>query len=139
MTRRATLRQLWLIGGAAACFACSAADETRRVPDEGPEAQLLNVAQDFNVCPHFEGSLVLPQTIAPGQQAVIGVRGVDPDGEDAALTYDWSVTSGELMETGHGYAKYSCDETGPQIVSIVTTDARDCHVQLDIAVNCLER
>lgn len=139
MSWQARLLRLALLGSAAICFACSASDQTRAKPEEEPEHEILNVAQDFNVCPHFEGSIVLPQTIPPGQQAVIVVRAVDPDGDDRALSYAWSATSGELSETTAGSTKYLCDETGPQIVSIVTTDARNCHVQLDIAVNCLER
>lgn len=120
-------------------LACSASDESKKVPEDEPDAQELNVAQDFNICPHFEGSIVLPQTIAPAQEAVIVVRAVDPDGDDAKLSYAWSVSAGVLTETVGGSAKYLCNETGPQIVSIVTTDARNCHAQLDIAVNCLER
>jgi hypothetical protein len=136
---RGRLRRLALLCGTTACLSCSASDQSKAKPEEEPEDQILNVAQNFNVCPRFEGSIVLPQTIAPGQEAVIVVRAVDPDGDDRALSYGWSVTSGELSETVGGSTKYLCDELGPQIVSIVTTDAPGCHVQLDIAVNCLER
>lgn len=121
------------------CVACGSSDQTRAAQNDEPPDQQLNVSQDFNLCPYFEGSLVLPQTIAPGQTAVVVVRAVDPDGDDEALTYEWSVSAGELTEVDGPSIAYLCSETGPQILTVVTKDARDCHSTLTIAVTCLDR
>ena len=116
---------------------CGSADQTRAVPP--PDDSLLNVTENVNLCPHFEGSLILPQTIPPGVLAIVVVRAVDPDGNDAALTYDWSLTAGAFSETLGPSTKYSCTDLGPQVLTVVTKDAHDCHVSLDIGVSCLDK
>jgi hypothetical protein len=98
----------------------------------------VHVTENVNLCPHFEGSLVLPQTIPPETKAIVIVRGVDPDGDSAALTYEFSVSAGELSETVGPSTKYSCTELGPQVLTVVTKDAHDCHAKLDIDVTCMD-
>jgi hypothetical protein len=136
--RHSALAGLLSLGAALCSLACGSSDQTRASRAE-PADQSLNVEQDFNVCPYFESSVILPQTIAPGQTAAVIVRAVDPDGDDALLAYEWSVSAGELTEVDGPSIAYSCTDTGAQILTVVAKDARGCHSTLDIAVTCLER
>jgi hypothetical protein len=118
---------------------CGSADRTKQERPEEPDSQAVNVEQTINICPQFVGSIVLPQTIPPGETAVVGVHATDPDGDDALLTYEWTATSGTFSDPEQAATHYDCDATGAQILTVVTKDARGCHVQLDIAVTCLAR
>ncbi len=138
MTTRAKLDLGLVVATLALVLGCGAADETRTAREEPIDDSLLNVAGNVNICPHFLGSLVLPQSISAGQTAVIIARAVDPDGDDAALTFDWNASAGTLSETVRSATKYSCTDTGGQVLTVVTKDARDCHVALDIDVACLD-
>jgi hypothetical protein len=136
----------WLLPACYACClsaslvslcGCSSTDRSGQAAE--PDGQLLNVDQDFNVCPEFQGSIVLPQTIPLAQQAFVAVRAIDPDGDDSSLTYAWSATSGMLSDPTRAATHYDCRSAGAQILSVVTEDARNCHARLDIAVTCLAR
>lgn len=122
---------LWLQVG------CSAADQTRTARDEPPEQEVVDVNTNVNLCPRFDGSLIVPQTIQPGQTAVVVVNASDPDGDSATLTYEWSATSGSIVESEGPGAKYSCGDAGPQILTVTTKDARGCHAKLEIHLSCL--
>lgn len=123
----------WLV-----LVACGSADHSEQErPASG--SPVLNVEQGFNICPQFQGSLVLPQTIAPRERAIVAVIVSDPDGDDAKLSYVWTASSGSLDAPDSSQTGYVCDDTGAQVLHVVAEDARGCHVALDITVTCLSR
>jgi hypothetical protein len=120
----------------ACLLGCGSADETRTVkPDD--EAHTLEFTPTLNLCPHFEGSFILPQTIAPGAVALLGVRAVDPDGDDLAISYGWSALSGAFTKPDRPVTEYSCDALGDQPLNVTATDSANCDATLQVSVTCL--
>ena len=126
---------------AAASFAllsgCGSADQTRAARDEEATPELVDFSPAINVCPRFEGSLILPQSIPHAGAAFIAVRAVDPDADDLTLTFAWSATSGDFSAPERPVTEYRCADDGDQALTIVTRDASNCDRALHLDVTCL--
>lgn len=123
---------------AALCIGgCGAADGTPTAPDDDDGPTSVAFTHDANTCPLFEGSLVLPRAILAGENALVAVRAVDPDADDLTLKYHWSAATGEFTEPTLPITEYRCSERGPQLLTVVASDQRDCDVQLQLDVLCV--
>jgi hypothetical protein len=128
-----------LLGWAMPCsFAllagCGSADSSRAVQGEPPEDATL--AATINTCPAFAYSMVLPQTIAPGETAFVVALGTDPDSDDALLKYRWSASSGAFGHPTDPLSEYTCADAGPQVLTVTTSDPDGCENNLDFDVVC---
>ena len=115
---------------------CGSADETRAAQDE-PQDTDVSVHPAINVCPHFEGAYILPQSIPLGSSALIGVRAVDPDASYLHLKFSWSATSGTFSDPDRPTTEYRCDALGDQSLTVVAVDASRCDAEYHIVVTCL--
>ena len=122
--------------GALGLLSCGAADHAQVPPTESPDAG-TQVASGVNVCPHFEGSLILPQRIRPSESALVAVRVSDPDGDDSQLVFTWSATSGAFSSSDKAVTDYSCSEVGLQQLTFKAQDRQGCSSDMTIAVECI--
>ena len=127
-----------LIGiGAAALFACGSGEQTQ--PSQMSEPQpITQVDPTVNVCPLFGGSLIIPLDIGPAVSSQIAVRATDPDGDDAALVYDWSASSGTFSRPDQPTTAYRCSALGAQALRVRARDPRGCFNSLVLNVNCID-
>lgn len=116
---------------------CGSADQTRAARSDDEDNKLVDISPGLNLCPRFEGSIILPQTIPVAGTAFIAVRATDPDADDLDLKYAWSATSGEFSEPSESVTEYTCGEPGEQSLTVTALDAADCDVELHLDVTCL--
>jgi hypothetical protein len=130
---------LRLVGGVLPCsvallLGCGAADSSRAVQDEPPDAAQLDAT--VNTCPSFAYSMVLPQAIRAGETAFVVALATDPDSDDALLTYRWSASSGDFGHANDPLSEYTCADAGPQVLTVTTSDPDGCENNLDFDVVC---
>lgn len=119
-----------------AIVACGAADAA--ISPQPAEDEEVEVASSVNACPSFAFNLVLPKVIRPEEDAVVAVVATDVDSDDTKLSYFWSATSGAFAEPRVGFTNYRCSDSGPQVLSVFTSDPEGCESYLDLDVTCLE-
>ena len=130
--------RVWTAAASFVFLGCGAADQTRTA--QGDDADMLvSVNPRINVCPHFEGSFILPQSIPIDSASFIAVRAVDPDGTDDELAYAWSADSGAFTAPERATTEYRCAAQGNQTLTLVATDADQCDAWLHIDVTCLSQ
>jgi hypothetical protein len=117
-------------------FSCGAGDQTV-VPEASAGGEGAEVASGVNVCPQFEGSLVMPQRIHPEQASVIAVRASDPDAADSQLVFAWTATGGTLNPSDKSVTVYHCAQPGQEQLTVTATDRQGCVSDLTIAVECI--
>lgn len=115
-------------------LACGAADSTKAERDD--VAEPVDVTTSVNQCPTFAYSMVLPQALRPGEAATVVAFATDPDSDDTLLRYNWSATSGAFDEPDAAFALYRCAATGPQVLSVTTSDPNGCEKHLEFGVSC---
>ena len=124
------------VGLAALCvLGCGVADRV----DAGDPGAETRVASGVNVCPHFEGALILPQRIAPDETAFIAVRATDPDAADSLLIFAWSAMSGTFTFSDEPVTNYSCSKLGAEQLTVTAKDRPGCSSDLTISVECVAR
>jgi hypothetical protein len=126
LARLSTLLPLFL--------ACGAADSSKAERDD--VAEPVDVNTEVNQCPTFAYSMVLPQALRPGEAATVVAFATDPDSDDTLLRYNWSATSGAFDEPDAAFALYRCAATGPQVLSVTTSDPNGCEKHLDFGISC---
>lgn len=133
------MRSLSLTLSFACCalLGCGASDQTQITPSDDGLVQ-FKVDPNFNECPTFTQSLVIPQEIPPRFSAAVVVIATDPDGPNAALEYTWSASSGAFTDEKQPTTRYGCEARGRQILKLDAVDARGCQSRLAIAVDCLD-
>jgi hypothetical protein len=130
--------RLWAAASFAFLLGCGAADQTRSARDDD-ESMLVNVNPRINICPHFEGAFILPQSIPRSTSAFIAVRTVDPDGNELDLAYEWSAGSGAFTAPDRPTTDYTCEAEGDQTLTLVATDVDSCDAWLHLDVTCLSQ
>jgi hypothetical protein len=119
-------------------LACSSGEHpSEREPEPAASADPTEVQSGVNVCPRFDGSLVMPQRIAPNEAAVITVSATDPDAPDSLLTFAWSAPSGSFTASDKPVTIYRCTRVGAEQLSVVARDRRGCTTELKIDVECV--
>src|SRR6478609_5733850 len=117
-------------------LACGSGEQlpARESADAGDEQAQVN--SGVNVCPVFDGSLVMPQRIGPGQSSSIVVRATDPDAPDSQLVFAWSALSGSFSVSDKRATSYRCGEPGKQRLAFTATDRAGCVSTLNVDVEC---
>ncbi|HEX2670355.1 MAG TPA: hypothetical protein VHM25_05755 [Polyangiaceae bacterium] len=121
---------------ALSAFACGAADRAP-TPEPIASADPTEVQSGVNVCPRFDGSLVMPQRIAPNEASVITVSATDPDAPDSLLVFSWSAASGTFSASDKPVTVYHCTRVGAEQLTVVARDRRGCTTELTIDVECV--
>jgi hypothetical protein len=111
--------------------------EHQKIPPVAEAEAGTQVASGVNVCPRFEGSLILPQRIRPGETAVVAVRVSDPDAADSQLVFAWTATSGTFSASDSSVTNYDCSEIGSEQLTFSAVDRQGCSSSLTIAVECI--
>jgi hypothetical protein len=124
------------IVGAACVLACGVADrvDVENTGDLGGETRITS---GVNVCPHFEGSLILPERIAPSESAFIAVRATDPDAADSLLVFAWTALSGTFSASDEPVTNYSCSKLGTEQLTVTAKDDQGCSSDLTLPVECI--
>jgi hypothetical protein len=117
-------------------LACGTADHATVPPAPEGDAS-ASVASVVNLCPRFDGSLVLPQHIPPMQSAMLAVTATDPDGADSELVFAWSAPSGVFSDRDKPVTNYNCSELGQEQLTITAADHQGCSSTLTIGVVCI--
>jgi hypothetical protein len=134
---KVSIVRLTLFGlGACALFGCGTGEQTP-VPDLADAQPYVQIDPTVNVCPTFDASLVIPLDIPPKASAQIVVRATDPDGDSAAIIYDWTAPSGSFSNPNRSTTTYSCAALGPQALRVSALDERSCASSLVINVDCI--
>jgi hypothetical protein len=121
---------------ACAVFGCGASPQVD-TPQSTDSKPLVAFDPEINVCPVFEGMLVIPLDIPPNVPAQIIVKVTDPDGIDAALTYEWSAPSGNFSDPKSPITAYRCAELGPQALRVTAEDVVGCGRSTELNVSCV--
>lgn len=106
-------------------------------PEPAASADPTEVQSGVNVCPRFDGSLVMPQRIAPNEPSVITVSATDPDAPDSLLVFSWSAPSGTFSSNDKPVTIYRCTRVGAEQLTVVARDRRGCTTELKIDVECV--
>jgi hypothetical protein len=114
------------------CVGCGAADQTRYEREETPQA-----VTHTNACPSFNWFRLLPRSPVVGEPTEIVVDVIDPDAPSSELTLAWQAPSGVFSEPELAITDYTCDEQGPQTLTLSAQDALECTKVLDLIVQCL--
>jgi hypothetical protein len=61
----------------------------------------------------------------------------DPDAPSSELQLSWQANTGEFSEPELAITEYTCDDLGPQTLSLSARDQLDCIKVLDLTVECL--
>jgi hypothetical protein len=128
---------LLIAATALSLLACGAADHAVTQGSAEAGAAPAQVSSGVNVCPHFEGSLVMPQRIGPTESAQIAVRASDPDAADSLLVFAWSAPSGSFSADDKPVTSYTCGELGTEQLTVTARDGHDCIDELKINVECV--
>ena len=123
--------------GACALLGCGSGEQTQPTQAADPQA-FTQIDPTINVCPAFGGALVIPLDIGPNVLAQLVVHATDPDGNSAALAYDWSAPSGTFSDPNQPTTTYRCSAPGAQALQVRARDERDCYGSLILNVNCLD-
>ena len=123
-----------LLLASTACGAADASHAARPAPEDDAV-----VASSVNTCPSFAFYFVLPRQIHLDEFAIAGVQGIDADSDDTELRYVWSATSGTFSTPGRASTQYRCSESGPQVLTVTTSDAEGCAGALALDVNCADQ
>jgi hypothetical protein len=130
------------LAAALCALACGSGEHTT-IPvtgeDAGADASGTQVASVVNLCPRFDGSLVTPQRITPGESALVAVTVTDPDGPSSELVFSWTATSGVFSASDKPVTSYTCSKLGTQQLSVVVKDRPGCTSQLSINVECVSK
>ncbi|HEY0467793.1 MAG TPA: hypothetical protein VGC79_26510 [Polyangiaceae bacterium] len=118
-------------------FACGAGDQADVTEVMNGDDAGAEVASGINVCPHFEGSLVMPQRIRPNEPSVIAVGATDPDASDSQLVFAWTGTAGTFDPSDKSVTIYRCTRLGSELLTVTATDRKGCVSSLKIAVECI--
>ena len=130
--------RVWAAFSFACAVGCGAAEQTRTTQEDDP-SMLVEVNPRINICPHFEGSFILPQSIPLDSSSFIAVRTVDPDGSASDLSFAWYAESGVFSAPARPTTEYRCVAQGEQTLTLVATDADLCDAWLHIDVTCLSQ
>lgn len=120
-------------------LACGGAEHNRVPEPIEAGAEPAKVSSEINICPRFEGSLVMPKRIGPDESSVIAVSATDPDAPDSLLIFDWNAPSGSFSENGKSVTSYRCAEIGSQRLTVTAEDRWGCVGTLTIDVECLAK
>lgn len=113
---------------------CGSSDSTRVVQETPPNDVPFDTG--VKVCPSFIYTMVLPQAIRPGEVATVMAFATDPRWNDNELKYLWSATSGGFDRPDASLSQYTCADSGPQVLSVTTSDPEGCENNLDFDVIC---
>ena len=116
--------------------ACGAGDRAP-TPEPAASADPTEVQSGINVCPRFDGSIVMPQRIAPNEASVITVSATDPDAPDSLLAFSWSAPSGTFSSSDKPVTIFHCTRVGAEQLTVVARDRRGCTAELQIDVECV--
>jgi len=113
---------------------CGAADGTKTAREQAPDD--VKIDTGINACPSFIYTMVLPEAIRSGEVATVMAFATDPDWDDNKLKYVWSATSGGFDSPNDSLSQYTCADSGPQVLSVTTSDPEGCENNLDFHVVC---
>lgn len=124
-------------GAFLALLGCGSGEQTPSQGSAGASDEQAQVSSGVNVCPIFEGSLVMPQRINPGQSSAIVVRATDPDAPDSQLVFSWTAASGSFSASDKKTTSYRCEAPGMQRLTFTATDRVGCISTLNVDVECV--
>lgn len=119
-------------------LACGSADHTQIPPPDDDAGREAQVGSGVNVCPHFDGSVVLPQRIGRDESAYVAAMATDPDAANAQLVFSWTAASGVFTVQDKPMTSYRCSRVGPEDLLVTAKDRQGCSSHLTIPVECIE-
>jgi hypothetical protein len=118
-------------------FACGAGDHVAIPPVEADGGTETHIASGVNLCPHFDGSLLLPQSLHPNESAYVQVSASDPDAPDSQLVFSWSASSGAFSASDKPVTNYTCAKLGTAQLTVTAKDQQGCTADLNLFVACV--
>lgn len=121
-----------------ACLSCGAAEQ---LSYEGVTEEVEPAPQAItrtNACPEFGYWVLSPRTLAVGETTEIAVDVSDPDAPRSRLSFAWQAATGAFSDRFWSDTAYTCQNAGPQALTLLARDADDCTSRLELAVVCLE-
>lgn len=90
---------------------------------------------ELNTCPLIDGISASPAETSVGTPVALSAEAHDGDGSPAALSYQWSVSSGALANGTTRTPTFTCGAAGPVTIELVVSDS-DCTDTLRATVTC---
>jgi hypothetical protein len=87
-----------------------------------PQPGTADLNGTFNVCPYIDAVLALPDHAAIGGSVELHGSARDPDDPNAALTYEWTASSGVLMDATAPVTLLRCTEPGVALIGLKVSD-----------------
>jgi hypothetical protein len=122
---------------AALCALDCGTGEHVDVPETSSVDASTGISSGVNLCPYFQGSLILPQQLRPRESASITVRATDPDAADSQLVFSWSAASGTFSADDKPVTNYECSKLGTLPLTVTATDRQGCSIGLTLSVDCI--
>jgi 5'-nucleotidase len=94
----------------------------------------------LNVCPVIDGITISPNSLSVGASVPVSAAAHDSDAGPAALTYQWTATSGTLSDPSSPNPTFSCTAAGTATLTLTVTDgdpSPTCPAKLTADVTCV--
>jgi hypothetical protein len=122
---------------ALAAFGCGtpAESETAPAPVAAPSSSTrVDVTYVLDDCPDFYAFTLEPRNPGLETPTAVTVQASDPEGDP--INYSWSARAGRLRDVLENRATYQCIELGPDTITVVAADDKNCQRTLNIRVSC---
>ena len=102
-----------------------------------PDAGQALVTTTVNSCAVIDGVSANPSSAAVGTTMALQVMAHDPDSGPAALSYNWSSSTGSLTAGTTSTPTFTCTEAGTvTLIAAVSDGDSGCNVSLPFTVTC---
>lgn len=89
---------------------------------EGNRTGTALINGSLNVCPVIDGIGASPTEVLVGGSIALSATAHDSDAAPAALSYQWSASSGSLSSTTGASPTFKCTEPGPATITLGVSD-----------------
>jgi len=104
-----------------------------------PGAGSATVNGVINTCPVIDGLNAVPAEVVIGNAVSLSASAHDSDAAPAALTYQWSATSGTFNDVASANPKFTCGQTGVATLTLKVSDgdpSASCADTMNVVVTC---
>ncbi len=102
---------------------------------EPPRTGSVGLNGTLNICPTLDGISASPAEVMVGSSLALTVAAHDSDAGPAAISYQWTTTSGTLSAANVDKPSLTCTKAGEVTLSVTATDG-DCSDTMSATVTC---
>jgi len=106
---------------------------------EAPRTGSVSVNGTLNVCPQIDGVSASPTEVLVGGSVGLSASAHDADAGPSPLAYQWTASSGVVIDPGAATTRFTCTSAGSATISLSVSDgdpAGNCADTSAVTVNC---